>query len=65
MFDELNPDELRELLRQLQTRQAETERLIRQVTERIAGSTAPSSIEAPTTIGVPSAQLLSRLGGPL
>jgi hypothetical protein len=35
MFEELNLDELHELLRQLETRQAETERLIREVTTRI------------------------------
>ena len=35
MFENLNLDELRELLRQLETRHAETERLIQEVTTRI------------------------------
>jgi hypothetical protein len=35
MFEELSLDELRELLRQLHIKQADTERLIREVTERI------------------------------
>ena len=35
MFEDLSLDELQELLRQLQAKQAETERLIREVSERI------------------------------
>jgi hypothetical protein len=35
MFEELSLNDLRELLRQLETRKAETERLIREVTGRI------------------------------
>jgi hypothetical protein len=35
MFENLNLDELRELLRQLETRHTETERLIQEVTTRI------------------------------
>ena len=38
MYEDLSLDELQELLRQLQTKQAETERLIREVTERIDAS---------------------------
>jgi hypothetical protein len=35
MYEDLSLDELRELLRQLHVKQADTERLIREVTERI------------------------------
>jgi hypothetical protein len=38
MFEDLNLVELRELLRQLEIRQAETERLIREVADRIRAS---------------------------
>ena len=38
MFEDLNLVELRELLRQLESRQAETERLIREVADRIRES---------------------------
>ena len=38
MFEELSLDELRELLLQLRMKQAETERLIREVIERIDAS---------------------------
>jgi uncharacterized coiled-coil protein SlyX len=38
MFEDLSLVELRELLRQLEIRQAETERLIREVADRIRAS---------------------------
>jgi len=38
MFEELSLDELRELLHQLRTKQSETERLIREVIDRIDAS---------------------------
>jgi predicted glycosyltransferase len=38
MFEDLTLDELRDLLQQLRTKQAETERLIREVIDRIDAS---------------------------
>jgi len=38
--DDLNLDELRELLRQLHLKQADTERMIREVTQRIDATIA-------------------------
>jgi hypothetical protein len=40
MFDELDLEELRELLRELERRQAETERLIRAMNDRIDATVA-------------------------
>ena len=45
MSEELNLDELRELLRQLHVKQADTERLIREVTERIDAQVADHANE--------------------
>jgi hypothetical protein len=39
MFEDLTLDELRDLLQQLRTKQAETERLIREVIDRIVQMT--------------------------
>jgi hypothetical protein len=45
MHEDLSLDELRELLRQLHIKQADTERLIREVTERIDGQVADHANE--------------------
>jgi hypothetical protein len=45
MSEELTVEELRELLRQLYLKQADTERLIREVTDRIDGLVADHAHE--------------------